>query len=259
MSPGSAAELWMVVPSRFCGPPRSGNGGWTAGALAAHLPGGPESAVAVTLRTPPPLDVALALEREGATTRAMHGETLVAEAAAAPGDPAPVAAVDVETAREAQTRFVGLEEHPFPTCFVCGTARREGDGLRIFPGVVEPEDGRTRVAATWEPHPSHAGPPPADAVADEPGVVSLAHAWAALDCVGGWSAEGMAEGAMVLGRMTAVVDAMPRIGAEHVVVGTTHRSEGRRTDTSSTLYDDAGRVVARAAHTWIAIDPAGFR
>ena len=25
----------LIVPQRFCGPPDSGNGGWTAGALAA--------------------------------------------------------------------------------------------------------------------------------------------------------------------------------------------------------------------------------
>ncbi len=26
----------LIVPSRFCGPPSSGNGGWSAGALSAY-------------------------------------------------------------------------------------------------------------------------------------------------------------------------------------------------------------------------------
>ena len=43
----------LVVPHRFRGPARSGNGGWTAGVLAAYLPG--DGPVTVTLRRPPPL------------------------------------------------------------------------------------------------------------------------------------------------------------------------------------------------------------
>ncbi len=261
MSAGGQGALWLVVPSRFCGPPQSGNGGWTAGALAAHAAGGgePGAAVTVTLRTPPPLDVAMTIERAGEATRALRGDTLVAEAAPAEAPPDAVPPVDAATAREAQARFAGLAHHPFPTCFVCGPGREEGDGLRIFPGPVEPADGQRRVAATWTPHPSLAGPPPGGSLApDDPGTVSLAIAWAALDCIGGWSAEEMGERAMVLGRMTAAVEAQPRIGEEHVVVGSKQGTEGRRTSTSSTLYDGDGRVVARAAHTWIAVDPAHF-
>ena len=49
----------LIVPSRFCGPPTSGNGGWTAGALAALLTphaDGEWPTIEVTLRQPPPLD-----------------------------------------------------------------------------------------------------------------------------------------------------------------------------------------------------------
>ncbi len=255
-----SGERWIVVPARFCGPPRSGNGGWSAGAVAAHLPGGAaDGPVTVTLRTPPPLDEAMAVERDGGTTRLQHGETLVAEAVAAEAAPEAVPPVDPAAAREGERRFVGLAEHPFATCFVCGTARAEGDGLRIFPGPVEPLDGLRRVAATWTPHPSHAGPPPEGEDAPEaPGTVSLPIAWAALDCIGGWSSEQMGEQAMVLGRMTCVVESRPRIGEEHVVVGVQQAVEGRRTETAATLYGGDGGVVARARHTWIAVDPALF-
>jgi hypothetical protein len=63
---------------------------------------------------------------------------------------------------------------------------------------------------------------------------------------------------MVLTRMTARVDSLPRIGEEHVVVGMGRGSEGRKTFTSSTLYDVDGRVVATAEHLWVAVDPAVF-
>ena len=59
----------IVVPGRFCGPPDTGNGGYTAGLLAARtgLAGkdgidglggltGDGAAVRVTLRQPPPLE-----------------------------------------------------------------------------------------------------------------------------------------------------------------------------------------------------------
>ena len=34
--------------------------------------------------------------------------------------------------------------------------------------------------------------------------------------------------------------------------------DGRKTFTASTLYDADGRVLARARHTWITVDPALF-
>ena len=63
---------------------------------------------------------------------------------------------------------------------------------------------------------------------------------------------------MVLARMTACVDALPVVGEEHVVVGEGRGREGRKTWTAATLYDSDGRVVARAEHTWVAVNPADF-
>lgn len=234
----------LLVPQRYCGPPGSGNGGWTAGALAAHLPDA--DAVTVTLRRPPPLELAMPVEPDGAALVARLGDVVVAEAVTTADELAPVDAVDADTARAAQTAYAGLRAHPFPTCFACGTGREPGDGLRIFPGFV----AAARVAATWTPD---AG------VADEaaPGHATLPVTWAALDCVGGWAAD-VAERPMVLGRMTAAVDAAPRLAETHVVVGEVRRADGRKTFTASTLYDPDGRVVARAEHVWLTIDPATF-
>jgi hypothetical protein len=162
--------------------------------------------------------------------------------------------VSAEEARTASEGYRGFVAHPFPSCFACGPGREEGDGLRIFPGDVA-DDGLGRVATTWTPHPSvaedwheyrEAGP---DA--------SLPVAWAALDCVGGWSTD-IEERAMVLGTMTLRLDSLPRIGEEHVVVGAMRGSEGRKTFTGATMYDSAGAVVATAEHVWITVDPAAF-
>ncbi len=55
-----ATQQPLSVPHRFHGPPRSGNGGWTAGALAERLTVGDRgTAITVALRLPPPLDVPL--------------------------------------------------------------------------------------------------------------------------------------------------------------------------------------------------------
>ncbi len=86
---------------------------------------------------------------------------------------------------------------------------------------------------------------------------TLAVAWAALDCVGGWAGD-LTERLMVLGSMTASVHALPRIGEEHVLVGGARGTDGRRTYTASTLYDASGRVLACAEHVWFAVDPKDF-
>ena len=118
---------------------------------------------------------------------------LVATATPAPdledADPAPVS---LEAARAAEERYEGLVDHPFPTCFSCGTARTPGDGLCLRPGPLD--DGTGRYAATWTP--------------DE---VDVPLVWAALDCPGGWSA-GIAGRPMVLGTMTARIRALPETG-----------------------------------------------
>jgi hypothetical protein len=116
----------LVIVSRFCGPPDSGNGGYVCGLIAGYLDGPAE----VTLRKPPPLETPLNLERDGGgSVRVRDGQTLIAEATSSPNGralqlPDPVS---VQQARSAGARshlrvHPGL--HPFPTCFVCGPDRR---------------------------------------------------------------------------------------------------------------------------------------
>jgi hypothetical protein len=251
----------LTIPSRYRGPARSGNGGYTSGSLAERVPIGDSApTIEVTLRQPPPLDVPMTVEQPalddvGATDATLtvlsYAGAPVAQARAVDQGLAPVEAVKADVAAAAMAFYPGFRTHPFPGCFACGPDRVEGDGLRIFPGSV----GDDTVAAVWVPHESLAES--SDPIDEGLARVGVATTWAALDCVGGWS-EDLEGRPMVLGRMTARVDALPVVGEQHVVVGRRLRSEGRKSFTASTLYDSDGRVVASAEHVWIAVDPRAF-
>ncbi len=235
----------LRVPRRFHGPPKSGNGGWTAGALAATLPQSDDGApVTVALRLPPPLDISMPLTPTAAGTVVSYNGRAVAEATYAESEPVPVPPVPVYEAAAAEARYGGHRQHPFPTCFTCGPGRRPGDGLRIFPGPVAASVTGTdapTVACTWTPY-----------------EVSGPITWAALDCPGGW-ATGVDENPAVLGTMTLRIHRLPTTSDRYVVVGAMRGAEGRKRYSASTLYDPNGQVVATAEHVWITVDPAAFR
>jgi hypothetical protein len=231
----------LVVPSRFCGPPRSGNGGWSAGALADLAPW---PTTTVRLSVPPPLETPLDVaEVDGALVASYDGPDGAVEvlrATEADHEPEPVAPVSLDVAAESSARYPGLEEHPFPTCVVCGTGREPGDGLRVFAGPVVPgEAGRS--AAVWTP--------------TDPGSTALA--WAAMDCPGAWAAD-IGERLMVLGTMTARVDRLPAEGEPHVVVGEARERQGRRSMTATSLYSGDGELLGTAEHVWIDVPASAF-
>ena len=237
----------LTISSRFNGPPDSGNGGFTAGRLAAQFTHG--TAVQVTLRRPVPLASALALAGTPAGgLRLFDGDELVAEAVAVDpddlGDAVPD--VDANVAEAAMTRFDGLADHPFPTCFVCGTRRPVHDGLALFAGALSAADvSRTaavsRLGIDLTQH----------AVGTGPGqVIGPEIVWAALDCPGGWTL-GLPGRPAVLGRMTARVGAVPAVGERCVVVGQLDAREGRKGFTRTTAYGADGRELGRASAVWI--------
>lgn len=238
----------LLIPSRFCGPPESGNGGWTSGHLATFMPPAtasspgstaPPSAITVRLRTPPPLDVPMHVVEVDGGVDLLDGDVLVAQARpSAPlsreGIPAPV---PFAVASAAAASYDGLRDHPFPTCYSCGTAREEGDALCLRPGRV---DEAGEHAAAWVPRAS-----------------TTEDVWAALDCPGAW-ALGVGGRPMVLGTMTAQVSALPEVGAEHVVMAWVIGSEGRKHRCGTALF--AGeRLLAHAEATWIMVDPRAVR
>jgi hypothetical protein len=234
----------IVIPARHCGPPGSANGGWLAGTLAELVGPGP---VTVTLRRATPVDVPLAAETDAdGTVRLVDEGEVLAEAIRAPtswldGLPLPEP-VREDDAVEAEARFVGHTSHAFPGCFVCGTAREPGDGLRLFTGAVADVTGTVAGVVHFEA----VGLP-----ADEP--VPAPWLWAALDCPTAWAHLGPGE-ALLLGRITAEVLRAPAPGPL-VAVARATGTDGRKRFATSTLRDADGELVAAAEATWFAVAP----
>jgi hypothetical protein len=241
----------LTIEPRYNGPPDSGNGGYVAGRLAEALlesadepPVGPQAPwVEVTLRQPPPLGDAMDLETDGAEEiTARHDGTVIATARllTEPPDAAEeVPAVSADVARGAEATYLGLQNHPFPTCWVCGPHRREHDGYDLRPGLL----GDDVTACTWTVG--------ANAV-DSTGVVGPAAMWAALDCPGAWTAL-QGEAVIVLGRIAARVSAVPKVGDTCTVMGRLVGRDGRKALTATTVYSADGTALAQAVATWIQI------
>lgn len=238
----------VTIPAQFNGPDHSGNGGYVAGLIAEQLGAGP---VASTLRIPPPLDVPLSWEHDtgadgdGSVRLLTAGGAVVGSATGGRFERDVPAAPSPTEAAAGLAAYQGFEHHPFDHCFTCGTARDDGDGLRLFTGPT----GDDRTAAPWTPHASFGG---ADGHLDVPTT------WAALDCPGGWAAD-FTRQTMVLGRMTAEVLRAPRAGDLHLSVGRLHSHDGRKFFTDTALWTEDGTLVGRAEQTWIQVDPAAFR
>jgi len=222
----------MIIESRYNGPAGSGNGGYSAGLFAVNS-GLTGDALEVTLRLPPPLEVDLQVRSSEGGADVYAGDAVVAQvrpAVVAPDDV--VAPVGWDEAVAASAHYAGFTSHPFPTCFVCGPERAEGDGLRLFPGRLP--DGRT--ATPW-------------VVPDD---ISPELVFAALDCPGGWAVplEGRP---YVLGRLAVRIVRRPRTTHRCVVMGEMTGEDGRKAFARTTLYDHDGTVLALARSTWIAL------
>jgi hypothetical protein len=271
----------LTIPARYCGPTGSGNGGYACGAIAAYADG----PVTVKLRRPPPLEVAMTVEQGGeGLLRVRYDGTLIAETApsAAPlaeqHVPGPIS-MDEVRAVTGRARY--FEDPYFPDCFVCGTNREPGDGLRIFPG---PMLDRPMWAAPWTPDRSVAGPQSAGPESVGPGTAGPESAgpgsagpervgpesavrpevvWAALDCPSGIAAgEGTDLGqdtAIVLGQMTASLSALPAPGDQCQVIAWPAGRDGRKLTAGSALLGPGGDVLAIAATIWITVPRPAIR
>jgi len=226
-------EKPVTIDARYCGPPESANGGYAAGVVAEGVDG----VATVTLRIPPPLDTSMLLRGDGASSALMLGDELVGEATASELDlevPNPPSLAEAIAASE---RYVFKEgNHLYPTCFVCGTDRRD-DGLHIFPGSVA---GSDLVAAPWIPDAS---------LGAGTGPIDVRHVWSALDCPSyfGLGTTPMA----LLGRLTAAIDRVPTVGEQLIAMGWPIGTDGRKLYSGSALATVDGEILAKAAATWI--------
>ena len=148
--------------------------------------------------------------------------------------------VGVDQAEAAAARSPLLDNHPFASCFVCGTEREPGDGVRLFAGPVE---GRRLFAAPWTPDVSLAGPD---------GAVLPEFVWSVLDCPGGNVIVLLGDvGVSVLARFAADELRPVRAGEPHVAIGWPISREGRKLETGSAILTDDGEVCAIAHATWV--------
>jgi hypothetical protein len=234
------------IPAHLNGPPQSGHGGYTAAIAAAPLRG----AVAVDLRRPVPLDRPLQRRLlEGARVELRDGDELIAQAReteiALEVPPAP----GWDESMQAAGRYAGLQFHPFDTCFGCGTRRRIGDGLRIFPGT---RAGGAELAAPWVPH---------ESLARDGGRLPPEMIWAALDCPAGWASsfstnENFPKGAQaVTAQLAARIDGPVHAGRPYTILSWPLRAEGRKVFTGAVLYDEDGAAVAIATALMVVIPP----
>ncbi len=224
----------ITIPSRFCGPPDSGNGGSVCGRLAVFIDG----PAVVRLQVPPPLDTEMAVRPADGGVDMLHGESVIATARPTQVDLAVPSAPGYADAVAAARSYIGFRTHAFPSCFVCGPHRAEGDGLRIFPG---PLPGRKLVASPWTPDPS---------LAASGATVRPEFQWAALDCPGAFSFSVPDGTPLLLGEMAAEIRGDISVGERCVVIGWELARDGRRHYTGTALFSESGECRGLARATW---------
>jgi hypothetical protein len=143
--------------------------------------------------------------------------------------------------------------HPLPTCFVCGPARVDGDGLRIIPRALPPRPGDRpgTVVARWVPWPD---------LARNDQAVAREFVWAALDCPTGFAAVGAQHLGMtgsetvLLGRMRARIARRPHPGDRCIIVAWPTARDGRKLFANSAVLNTDGEPLAFAEATWLVVD-----
>ncbi len=231
--------MGLRIDQRYRGPEESGNGGYTCG-LVAGVVGGPAE---VTLRGRPPLERDLSVTVDDTGVEVHAGEDQIATARALSSVdvdlPAPLSFADaVAASSRSVLHQVDIEKLAYPSCFVCGVGRGEGDGLRIFPGPVDGRPGL--VAAPWIPGDSLGS------------TIDDVFVWSALDCPSGFAWIHLDQ-LMILGRMAGEVLDRPAVGERCVAVGFPIEQEGRKLCAGSALYGEDGRLLGKSRATWITL------
>jgi hypothetical protein len=219
----------IVVPSRFNGPPSSGQGGYSCALLAAEVDG----PAAVSLRRPVPLEQALSVRREDdGSVRAYAGEELIIEAIpAAPLAPWAGPTVTLEEAGAGAERFRSPAGGEFDRCFVCGRTRHI-DGFEVFTGRVADDV----VASPWTPPEWSAG---------DDGIVRPEFVWATLDCPSFFAFTG-GEKVAYLARQQSEILAPIRAGETYVVVARMLERDGRKGHAAVAILSSGGEPLAHA-------------
>ncbi|MDX1387224.1 MAG: hypothetical protein R3257_06505 [bacterium] len=232
-------EETITISHRFRGPPDSGNGGYVCGILAQHL----EGAVEVRLHQPPPLERPLRVHRLGdEEVQLLDGEEVVASAKAVELEQEIPKSPSFAEAQAAVSDYLGFKEHLYPSCFVCGTDRKEKDGLRIFPGHIP---GGKLFASPWIPD---------ETLADDLGLVRPEFLWASLDCPGAWAAMEGSFPWMLLGTLSVKIEKQVKVGERCVACGWLYKKEGRKLIVGTALFSETGELLAHGKAIWILLN-----
>jgi len=233
----------VTIPSRFKGPPKSANGGYTCGLMARRI----EGDAAASLKIPPPLDTPITLMESEGTVEMRLDDRLVGRAQPAaldlevPAPPKPLRlAGDPVDAPGRPVKFA-----PFSTCFVCGKDREHPDGLCIHPQQLE--GCETMVAAPWRLH---------EGLGNEHGHVATEYLWAALDCPGYFAC---APGeAALLARLTVGIRSSLEAHGDATVFGWDLSGPGRKRRCGTAIFAPDGTLVAKAEGLWVVVEPSSI-
>lgn len=238
------------IARRFNGPYDSGNGGYSAGLAAQLLP--KADAVEATLRAPIPLDATLRAHETDTGLDIMTDDAatriLIMSLRPVWLETPDVSSPGLEAATIASASYPAAEDHVLPHCYVCGPARAEGDGLRIFPDWLKEPSGLDNpnafpiVAAPWRPTPD---------LADDTGKIAPEYMWAALDCPGAFAVN---KEPILLGRMSAKILDRPTPDAPLIAVAWSTGQNRRKHFAGTALFNEAGKLLAFSEQTWIQID-----
>ena len=206
-----------------------------AGLLAREFSG----AVRGKLLSPPPLNTPMFIQKLGAQLSLMHGDTIVAEAEQGTLTSRSLSCPDPALILSQREFFPTHQQHPLPSCFVCGPARSSDDGLNIFP-VPFDDHG---VGSLWRPHKS---------VQDDAGRIPTEILWAALDCPG-YFAHQKTNTLMLLGSMTACVFSKPQADQMFTVCGWQTQQVGRKYYSTTAIFDENRLLCAQSEQIWITL------
>jgi len=233
------ANQRIVIAKRFCGPPDSGNGGYSSGLIANALSQHAEC----TLRKPIPIERELLIEARPDGAVLLDNREVVIECRAAEVELDPQSPRSLREAHQAASNSPAMHDHPFPTCFTCGPKRMPGDGLRIFPGRIGGRDDLW--AAPWIPDAS---------IANGSGEVKPEFVWAALDCPTGFAGGFPWAGTLVTGRLAVTHVKAVQSQKPHVILSWPLGWDGRKSHAAAALYTADGELCAKAKATWIKLE-----
>lgn len=231
----------ITVAQAYQGIPGIAHGGYTAGLLAQRY----TEPVRVTLRRSPPLDTRLMVdEGAGATTLRDPEGRLVMEAQPTVSLKTGLPSLTVQQVT-GYAPHPDFDRHPYPVCFVCGTDRADGFGLRVSPVT----DGLT--VGVWKP---------ASPLLPDREVVPTAFVWAVVDCLTAWTfADHWSDPGWwpaLTGQLAVTLTGEVRRGQDHVVVGRVVRKDGRRIVVEAVVGDGNGASCAHAEAIWVVVPAA---